>query len=236
MTTFLIILGVLITSIGSFYGYLFYVIKNEKPQFWESKVRKIEARYSGSYPHNSILFTGSSSIEYWKTLEQDMQPLKVLNHGIGGTKVADMTYYANRLIYPFNPAAIVFFAGTNDINGFKNNTKSGKEVFRLTVEFFSKVRERFPDIPIFYIAIFPCPAKIKVWHDAEEANRLIEEYCSGHNNFYFINPNPDLLDSNGELRKDIFRFDKIHFNKEGYRIWTRVVRPELMKILKSKDL
>lgn len=166
MTTFLIILSVLTLIIVSFYGYLFHVIKNENPQFWRSKVKKIENRYSGTFPQHSVLFIGSSSIDYWKTLTEDMQPLKVLNHGIGGTKVADITYYADRLIFPFNPSAIVFFAG---------------------------------------------------------------EYCSGHNNFYFINPNPDLMDSNGELRKDIFRFDKVHFNKEGYRIWTKAVKPILMK-------
>lgn len=233
MTTFLIILSVLTLIIVSFYGYLFHVIKNENPQFWRSKVKKIENRYSGTFPQHSVLFIGSSSIDYWKTLTEDMQPLKVLNHGIGGTKVADITYYADRLIFPFNPAAIVFFAGTNDINGFKNSSKSGKKVFHLTVEFFNKVRSQFPAIPIFYIAIFPCPAKIKVWHEAEEANRLIEEYCSGHNNFYFIDPNPDLMDSNGELRKDIFRFDKVHFNKEGYRIWAKAVKPLLMKNLNN---
>jgi lysophospholipase L1-like esterase len=232
MTTFLIILGVLALSVVSFYGYLFHIIKNENPEFWNSRVKKIEARYHGTNPQNRILFAGSSSIEYWETLEKDMEPLQVLNHGIGGTKVADVIFYADRLIYPFNPRAIVFFAGTNDINGFKNSSKSGEEVFRLTVDFFSQVRAKFPAIPIFYIAIFPCPAKIKVWKDAEEANRLIKEYCTTHNNFYFINPNADLLDVNGKLRKDIFRFDKVHFNKEGYRIWAKAVKPELMRIIK----
>jgi hypothetical protein len=65
-----------------------------------------------------------------------MFPLQVLNHGIAGTKISDITYYADRLIYPFNPKAIVYYAGANDINGIKNNSKTGDEVYKLTIDFF----------------------------------------------------------------------------------------------------
>ena len=53
----------------------------------------------------------------------------VTNHGFGGSKVADSTYFYDRLVTPFSPEVIVIFAGTNDIHGMTDSSKEGKEVF-----------------------------------------------------------------------------------------------------------
>jgi lysophospholipase L1-like esterase len=229
ITKMIITILILVVLTSLIWFYFRYILTNENPKFWEKQVRKIEARYSNNYPQRAVLFIGSSSIAYWKTLEKDMFPLQVLNHGIAGTKIADITYYADRLIYSFNPKAIVYYAGANDINGIKNNSKSGDEVFNLMIDFFTKVYDKFPDIPIYYISISPSKARIKVWNDVKLANQLIKTYCEKNKNLTFIDATEILLDVNGKPISDIFKFDRLHFNRKGYVLWTSAIKKVLLK-------
>jgi lysophospholipase L1-like esterase len=207
------------------------IVSNEEPRFWEGAVAKIEARYGGNPPQGAVLFTGSSSIDFWNTLERDMAPLTVLNHGIGGTKMADMTYYAGRLVAAFHPKAVVVYAGSNDINGFARYSRSGEELYRLTVKFFDEVRALLPEVPIYYISISPSKARWSAWKDADEANRLIRAHCARSKKLVFIDATPSLLGENGLPRDDIFRMDGLHFNEKGYALWTSLIRPVLVRDL-----
>ena len=44
-------------------------------------------------PQGSILFTGSSSIRFWESLEEDMKPFVTLNRGFGGAHIAHVNYH-----------------------------------------------------------------------------------------------------------------------------------------------
>ena len=66
-----------------------------------------------------ILFTGSSSIRFWDSLEKDMEPLEVLNRGFGGAQISHVIYHFEEIIKPYEPKAIVFFCGTNDLTALK---------------------------------------------------------------------------------------------------------------------
>lgn len=204
--------------------------KNLKPTFWEFAVKGIEKRYKGDLPQSKILFYGSSSISFWKTLKDDMAPLQVLNHGIPGIKITDATYYIDRLATPFHPKAMVLFAGTNDMSGIKGGTRTGEEVYRSTIEFFEKARESMPGTPIYYIAITPTPTKRKVRADVDTANRMIREYIEENANMglRFIDCEKGILDENGQPKRELFRMDGIHFNGKGYKVWTECIRPVLM--------
>src|SRR5436853_118273 len=92
-------------------------------------------------PKNAILFIGSSSIRMWKTLAQDFPDYRVINRGFGGSQISDSIYFADRIVIPYQPRAIVFYAGGNDING----GKSAETVFTDFKTFVGKVRAKLPD-------------------------------------------------------------------------------------------
>jgi hypothetical protein len=82
--------AVFIVFVGSI-GILLYVVwmrarlNRGDPTVWEKQIRTYEVLdEEDKPPDGSILFTGSSSIRYWKTLVEDMAPLQVLNRGFGG--------------------------------------------------------------------------------------------------------------------------------------------------------
>jgi hypothetical protein len=84
---------------------------------WDADIRKFEETDRANPPKpGAVLFIGSSSIEHWKNLADDFPDKRVLNRGFGGSRIADSTYYAGRVIAPYKPSMIVFYAGDNDVN------------------------------------------------------------------------------------------------------------------------
>jgi lysophospholipase L1-like esterase len=197
------------------------------PNAWESSILQFEKEEKNSPSvKNSILFIGSSTFTLWKTLEKDMTPLKVVNRGFGGSRMADMSRYYNRLVLPHNPKAVVLFAGTNDISGKKPAT--AQEVFQGFLSFIQHVRNTLPKTPIYYVAITPTPSRWKHWDTAREANKQIREYSEENANLHFIDPTAKFLGSDGKPIRTLFRIDKLHPNEKGYRLLTESIKPILI--------
>lgn len=70
-------------------------------------------------PASPIVFVGSSSIVKWKSLAQDFPGLPVMNRGFGGSEAFDSLTFAHRIVTPYRPRQIVFYAGGNDLNAGK---------------------------------------------------------------------------------------------------------------------
>jgi lysophospholipase L1-like esterase len=216
-----------------FWGYKQYerYLVNEDPTFWEREILRIEKRYGSEYPQDVVVCYGSSSIRFWKNIADDLAPIPVVNHGFGGSKLPDATYYIDRMVLPFSPKAVLLFSGTNDLSLAKGNTKTGEDVYTSFVEFAKKLRETSPNLPLFYITITPTRARWKIWPEAKKANQLIEKFASGENKIILIDPTEAFLDTDGLPRKEYFRFDRLHPNKQGYTVWTSIIRPVLMETL-----
>lgn len=198
---------------------------------WQTEIVSIENRYNGRYPEGLVVFTGSSSIAAWKTLAGDMDPLAVLNHGFSGAKVSDVTRYADRIIAPFKPKAVVLFVGTNDINGIPGKSHTADQVVRDVIALFDQVRSRLPSVPIYYISITPTELRWHVWPEAQQANARIQAYCRKHESLHFIDITPNLLNENGAPDTLLYKPDRLHPNKRGYDIWTSVIKPVLLRDL-----
>lgn len=220
----LIVVLAMLGGAGSYF--LHQYITDEDPARWENDIAKIEARYGGTPPQDVAVFVGSSSIRFWETLSADMAPIPVVNHGFGGSKIADAIYYADRLIIPFAPSAVVIFTGTNDINGIEGNSKSGDAVASATIELFEKIHATHPDLPILYIPISPTESRWSVWPDAVRSNQLIEEHARDNSLITYIDVT-DALMTDGEPNADLFRADRLHLNEKGYAVWAAAVKPAL---------
>jgi hypothetical protein len=85
-------------------------------KYWENDIQTFEQLdKSEKYPEDAILFAGSSSIRSWNSLEKDMDPYHVIQHGYDGAKLSDFAVYAGRIIDPHQCKAIVLFiANEND--------------------------------------------------------------------------------------------------------------------------
>ena len=89
----------------------------ERGSLWEKAIAAYEQKdkAQGAPAPGGILFVGSSSIVKWKSLTQDFPGLPVFGRGFGGSQIQDSTYYAGRIVLPYQPKTIVFYAGDNDL-------------------------------------------------------------------------------------------------------------------------
>lgn len=195
---------------------------------WEPDIRKFEQLDSAeTYSPASILFAGSSSIRLWAGLAEDMAPYEVIQRGYGGAKLDDLLYYSERIIYPHQFRAIVLFIA-NDIVGSEKD-KTTDEVQRLAGEVIKVIRNKYPVVPIFYIATTPTPLRWQVWPLIKEANAKIEQLCRNGENTYFINTDSAFI-SNGLPVDTLFLGDRLHLNNDGYRVWRDLIKKELDRI------
>jgi hypothetical protein len=214
------------------YGFICFPSIAQFPEtnVWEKDIRKFEHLDSvETYPANSVLFAGSSSIRLWSSLAGDMAPYPVIQRGYGGARLSDFSVFADRIIYPHSCRAIVLFVA-NDITGSEAD-KTPEEVCDLFLNVLKTIREKFPDTPVFWIAITPTGLRWKAWPQIEKANLLIQEACKKEGHLYFISTRKEFLDSSGLPREELFRPDRLHLNEEGYRVWTVIIKKELDRVI-----
>jgi lysophospholipase L1-like esterase len=179
-------------------------------------------------PEGAVVFTGSSTIGHWTSLEEDMAPLPVLNRGINGAQLHQIDWLLDRLVLPYHPRAVVLYAGENDLAGFLGSEKKmPEEVLLAFQEFCEAIHAHQPDTSIHFIAIKPAKGRSQFIPAFEATNRLVQEYCASDPRLHFIDVAPALLGADGRPRDDVFEFDGIHLNEAGYRILASVVKPRL---------
>ncbi len=178
-----------------------------------------------NYSKDAILFMGSSSIRLWNTIAQDMAPYPVIQRGFGGSNMADVAYYTKRIVYPHQFRAVAIFVA-NDITGGTAD-KTPEEVLSLFTYIHRTIRKKFPDKPIYFIAITPTNSRWKVWPQAQQANALIKDFCGKKTKTYFIDTASLYLGSDGKPRAELFRDDQLHQTEAGYQIWSKAIKDKL---------
>jgi lysophospholipase L1-like esterase len=197
----------------------------DKPRYWDD-VQTIK-HYDQMYapPANPILFVGSSSIRKWEDAERTFARYDVLNRGIGGAVVNDITFYLNDIVFPYHPREIVLYVGENDIPaGATADTVLGR-----TKQLITAIRAQLPETPITYISIKPSPSRDQYRQTVKDANSLIKEYLKTQHNIKWVDVFTPMLTKDGNSRPEIFQKDMLHLNKDGYKIWKKLVKPTLVK-------
>ena len=87
--------------------------RTSDPSRWADAIAAFDAD-AASRPSGAIVLTGSSSFARWRTMEEDLAPLTVVPRGFGGSTMADVLHYVDRLVMPYKPRAVVIYEGDND--------------------------------------------------------------------------------------------------------------------------
>jgi lysophospholipase L1-like esterase len=191
---------------------------------WEQEIAAFEKADKLLMPaQDGVLFLGSSSIRLWNNAAKDFPDLHVINRGFGGSTIADSTYFAPRIVFPYQPRTIVFYAGDNDIA----EGKTAGEVARDFRVFAVTVRRFLPQTRIIFIAIKPSPAREKFKPTQEEANKRIREWGETFGNFAYADIWTPMLTPTGAYRPELYQADKLHMTPAGYKIWREVLYPLL---------
>ena len=152
-----------------------------------------------------------------------MAPLPVLNRGFGGSKISEVNSYFDRIVTPYRPRAIVFYAGENNLDA-NEAPAAVAEQFR---QFMELKRSRLGQTPVFYISAKPSKLRFKQFAQQTELNNSVRALASSASDLTYIDVVSPML-ANGQPR-DIYVQDGLHMSPAGYAIWTGIVRDALQR-------
>lgn len=188
---------------------------------WEKEIAAFE---SAPIRKESIVFTGSSTIRLWKSLEADFTGLPVLNRGFGGSLMKDSAEFAERIVIPHEPRMVVLFAGTNDIAA----GRSPEDVAASFEAWVAKMKATLPKTELCYIEMTSSPSRWEQREKVVAANALIKT-LSDKAGVKTIVIREKLFGPDGKPREELFAADRLHLNADGYHILADAVRPFLPK-------
>ncbi|MCP1302207.1 GDSL-type esterase/lipase family protein [Chryseobacterium sp. S0630] len=199
--------------------------QEKKPMFWQDiqEFKKLDQQNPPA--KDAILFLGSSSFTKWTDIADYFPGKTIINRGFGGSRLTDLNDFANDLLTPYQPKQIIIYCGENDFAD--NHQLKAKVVVDRYKAFYKKIRERFPNIEVDYISIKYSPSREVIWPQMKIANKKIAAFMKKEPKAEFIDVTKAMEDANGNVRKDIFVEDMLHFKPEGYRIWTKIITPYL---------
>ncbi len=181
-----------------------------------------------------VLFVGSSSVNLWHTLEQDMAPMSIIRRSYGGSTIRDMIYNYDIIARGFDPKAIVLLVN-NDITGDAAHDISVGDAYDLFRVFGGMIRRDYPDTPFFVCSITPAPVRERIREKQIRLNTLLEEWAAATPLVHYIDLTAPMYDEAGRLRDEIFLPDRLHVNPDGYAEWTKIVHPALSAIVGAAE-
>ena len=173
-------------------------------------------------PAGGIVFVGSSSIRGWD-VDKWFPNLPVLNRGFGGSQIADSVYFVDRLIFPYDPQIVVFYAGDNDIAA----GKSPRQVADDYRELIGLVQAKLPSTRVIFVAIKPSLRRWALVGPMREANTLIADFSATDDRLLYLDVDAPMIGADGKPRPELFVDDGLHMTDEGYRVWSDLLRPLL---------
>jgi lysophospholipase L1-like esterase len=196
-------------------------------QWYEPEVETIErdvvSRVNGDRPP---VFYGSSSIRLWDTLAEDFDP-RVLNLGFGGATLEACNHFFARLVPPVRPRSLLLYAGDNDLG----DGRAVEAVFCL-LPLASRQSGRSPRrYPLGFVSVKPSPARCGIDDRIQRFNELVRYEIESRPSGYYLDVFSAMVDERGKPRTELFLADGLHLNREGYRLWGRLLEPYRHQIL-----
>ncbi len=204
-----------------------HLVAQSAPGFWSDIVSFKKDDSIKKPALYSILFIGSSSFTKWQDVNDYFPEYTIINRGFGGSTLVDVIRYAYDIILPYEPKQVLIYCGENDLASQENI--SPEEVLHRVKTLFNIIRTNLPDATIDYVSIKPSPVRASIQDRVKIANKEIRAFLKTQKNAGFIDIYDAMLDSNGNMREELYLSDRLHMKPEGYAIWKKAIAPYLIK-------
>ena len=197
---------------------------------YETKAKKYEAKALQEESHH-VMLAGSSSIEFWESSKEDLEPIVSYNHGIGGTTIEEWDNKLNqRLVFPYKPKMVVYYVGINNVINSKQDSAT---IWNNLKNFFDHTHAALPNTKVQYIMMNLIPGYKGYFDTINSVNAYVVEYQKNNAWLTLINPGTALLKENGEPNAAYFRTDGLHLSYYGYVVWGDIIKQSIIKGLEN---
>lgn len=200
--------------------------RNLDPTRFEDTIKAFEAQdRMQPPPKGAIVLTGSSSIARWNDQAvAALAPLTVIPRGFGGSIMADVLHYIDRVAIAYQPRAILIYEGDND-TAYEIAEGTIVSQFEQTV---AKIHKALPQTRIYVLSVKPSVLRQNVWKNAEMVNAGLERVAERDPLVYYVDVATPFLNDDGSVMTDIFVADNLHLNDLGNSIWGASIKAALM--------
>lgn len=194
----------------SSYGY------SQSENNFTNEVKNITKKYDTLWDSSkeTIVFTGSSSVRFWKSLQQSFPDLQIINTGFGGSQASDLLLFLDELVLAYNPKKVFIYEGDNDLWA----KKRPKQIIGTTSEIIKRIRTKRPSTQIVLISAKPSISRWKIRRKYIRLNRKMERLTKQDPLLEFVDVWYPMLEGR-KLKNDIFMEDGLHMNQQGYDLW-----------------
>ena len=190
---------------------------NRAPRF-DNEVAAFATQDAAAMPPRcATLFVGSSSIRMWPDLANAFA-FPTIQRGVGGSTIAEIDSYFDRIVAPYQPARIVFYAGDNDINDGKPPAAVLDDLKR----FMALKRQSIGATPVYFVSAKPSPSRIADLPNQREFNKLAAAYAAHERDLEYVDVATPMMDG-AAPRADLFGPDNLHMVQSGYDIWIKTI-------------
>ncbi len=204
----------------SFFGFALGANAQEKP--FQREVDALTKRIADSgWEQRGYVFTGSSSIRFWMSLQKDFPEENIINTGFGGSKASDLMAHLPEVVLNYVPSKVFIYEGDNDLWA---DVKVADIMTKLD-EIVTWIKMENQDTEVYLIGAKPSPARWEKRSSYKILNQFMREYCIAHPGVQYINVWDDMLGENGKPIPEIFIADSLHMNQKGYKIWKEIFTP-----------
>lgn len=198
--------------------------QTKSPERWENEIQAIEKKLAARNSHHAdVVFVGSSSIRRWD-LAKSFPELNAVNHGFGGSQLADSVHFFSRVVTAAKPRVVVLYAGDNDLS----DGRSPDIIVSDFEEFLARVDDELPECQkVIFISIKPSIKRWKLKDAIRWTNDRIRKLCEQHPRAEYADVWTPSLNAAGEPRRELLSSDDLHLTDAGYDVWNRTLLPLL---------
>lgn len=204
---------------------------------YESEVAAIEERYDADTRKGEIIFYGASNFCLWTEMENDLSGYRVQNHGFGGSTDKMLVQYADRILFPYEPAVVFFLTSSNDYVGLSG---TDEEKAALCMDYKEKMFDAFhtalPDTRFVVMSGLLLPGRDQYRILTETINHGLAELCDKRDYMSFVDAS-DLTWDGSSYRTEYFLKDGIHLNHTGQLLWMKnYIQPQIEALITGYGL
>ncbi|MGH1486945.1 MAG: SGNH/GDSL hydrolase family protein [Cellvibrionaceae bacterium] len=179
---------------------------------------------------DGIILYGHSLFTGWKTASKDLSPLPVSNMAFGGSNTAQLIEHYSEKVLHHKPRLIVLNTG---VNYLKSHSVDEFEI--ALGELLDLIHLTLPDAKVAWLSITNSPRaegsefRKKQIAATNAAITIIKE----RDYVEVIDMKPFIYNDKGELIEGYFSKDKVHYNKKGYKAYTKYLKPKFEVLWKE---
>ena len=198
-------------------------------EYYDAKCQSFAVQ-NANLAKGQIVFIGDSITDLY-VLDEGYSDLTLAayNRGIGGDTTSGVLRRLQVSVFDIEPAYVVLMIGTNDIIGGVPED----EILANYAEILDQIRAALPNTKIFCMSIIPMNQQMGDF----DVVALTETICRVNERIYRLAWEKgavyldlfELLADEEKLLRAEYTDDGLHLNQEGLLVWTKLLKPYLLK-------